>query len=134
MAVLNANYVKACLEEYYEVPVKGAIMHEVVFNGLKSKKATTLDVAKRLLDYGFHPSTIYFPLLFSQSMMVEPVETESKETIDEFIDALIKIANEAEANPELLHNAPHTTPVRRLDEVLAARELKVKYRDLLWLM
>ena len=109
-------------------------MHEVVFNGLKSKKATTLDVAKRLLDYGFHPSTIYFPLLFSQSMMVEPVETESKETIDEFIDALIKIANEAEANPELLHNAPHTTPVRRLDEVLAARELKVKYRDLLWLM
>jgi glycine dehydrogenase subunit 2 len=131
MAVLNANYVKACLEEYYEVPVKGAIMHEVVFNGLKSKKATTLDVAKRLLDYGFHPSTIYFPLLFSQSMMVEPVETEPKETIDEFIDALIKIAHEAEENPELLHNAPHTTPVRRLDEVLAARELKVKYRDLL---
>src|SRR5690554_731079 len=129
-SVLNANYIKASLEDYYELPIKSNYMHEVVFDGLKNKKATTLDVAKRLLDYNFHPPTIYFPLLFKQAMMIEPTEVESKETLDSFIDSLIKIAKEAENNPQLLKDAPHNTIVRRLDEVLAARKPKVKYRDI----
>lgn len=129
-SVLNANYVKESLKEYYNLPIKRTCMHEVVFDGLISGKATTLDVAKRLLDYGYHPPTIYFPLLFRQSMMIEPVENETKETLDSFIEVMKKIAKEAEENPELLFSAPHNTPVGRLDEVKAVRELKVKYGDL----
>lgn len=105
-------------------------MHEVVFDGLKSGKATTLQVAKRLLDYGYHPPTIYFPLVFHQSIMIEPTENESKETMDNFIDAMKAIAKEAEEQPELLQNAPHHTPVRRLDEVKAARTPILKFKDL----
>jgi glycine dehydrogenase subunit 2 len=128
-AVLNANYVKESLKDYYKLPIADTCMHEVVFDGLKSEKATTLEVAKRLLDYGYHPPTIYFPLLFHQSLMIEPTESESKETLDAFIDTMIRIAKEAEETPELLQTAPHNTPVRRLDDVNAARNPIVKYRD-----
>ena len=131
LAVLNANYIKEALKNDYVLPIKGLCKHEVVFDGLKSGKATTLDVAKRLLDYGYHPPTIYFPLVFHQAMMIEPTEVESKETLDDFIDVMKKIAREAEENPELLKTAPHTTVVRRLDEVKAAKHPKVKFKDLL---
>jgi len=129
LAVLNANYIKESLKDYYRLPIKGICKHEVVFDGLISNAATTLDVAKRLLDYGYHPPTIYFPLLFHQSMMIEPTEDESKETLDGFIDVMKKIAVEAEENPQLLKEAPHNTQVRRLDEVKAARNPIVKYKD-----
>ena len=130
-AVLNANYVKASLQDTYKLPIKTNCMHEVVFDGLINEKATTLEVAKRLLDYGYHPPTIYFPLLFHQSLMIEPTEGESKETLDDFIAIMKKIAQEAAEDPELLHNVPHHTIVRRLDEVTAARNPIIKYRDLL---
>ncbi len=131
LAVLNANYIKESLKDIYKLPITGLCKHEVVFDGMVSEKATTLEVAKRLLDYGYHPPTIYFPLLFHQSMMIEPTENESKETIDEFIKTLKIIAQEAETDPELLHNAPHNTLVRRLDEVKAARVPILKYKDTL---
>lgn len=131
LSVLNANYLKISLQDYYKLPIKSNYMHEVVFDGLKNEKATTLEVAKRLLDYNFHPPTIYFPLLFHQAMMMEPTEVESKETLDCFIDTMIKISQEAEKNPQLLKEAPHNTPVRRLDEVSAARNPRVKYSDLI---
>lgn len=131
LAVLNANYVKESLKEYYKLPIDSKCMHEVVFDGLISEKATTLDVAKRLLDYGYHPPTIYFPLLFHQALMIEPTECESKETLDDFIEIMKTIAKEAESDPEMLHNAPHNTIVRRLDEVKAARFPVIKYRDTL---
>ena len=131
LAVLNANYIKESLKDTYKLPITELCKHEVVFDGLISEKATTLEVAKRLLDYGYHPPTIYFPLLFHQSMMIEPTESESKETIDEFIKIMKIIAQEADENPELLHNAPHNTLVRRLDEVKAAKTPILKYKDLL---
>ena len=130
-AVLNANYVKESLKEYYKLPISNICKHEVVFDGLISGAASTLDVAKRLLDYGYHPPTIYFPLLFHQALMIEPTENESKETLDEFIDCLKKIAKEAESDPEILHNAPHTTIIKRLDDVLAARRPILTYKDYL---
>lgn len=129
LAVLNANYIKESLKDLYYLPIETTCMHEVVFDGLKSGKASTLEVAKRLLDYGYHPPTIYFPLLFHQSLMIEPTEVESKETLDEFIAVMRKIAEEAENSPEILKNAPHNTPVRRLDEATAARNPIVKFRD-----
>ncbi len=131
LSVLNANYIKASLEDLYKLPIKTHCMHEVVFDGLKSEAASTLDVAKRLLDYGYHPPTIYFPLVFHQSIMIEPTEVESKDTIDEFISVMRKISEEAQTNPELLKEAPHNTPVRRLDEATAARKPIIKYRDFL---
>jgi len=132
-AVLNANYIKESLKDDYLLPIEDVCMHEVVFDGLKDKSTgiKTLDVAKRLLDYGVHPPTIYFPLLFHEALMVEPVETESKETLDHFISVMKQIAKEARENPEIVKTAPHTTIVRRLDEVLAARQPRLKYRDLL---
>ena len=130
-AVLNANYIKESLKDDYVLPIEGLCKHEVVFDGLRSGAATTLDVAKRLLDYGYHPPTIYFPLLFHQAMMIEPTEVESKETLDGFIATMKKIAQEAIENPELLSDAPHHTIVRRLDEVKAARHPIVKYKDVL---
>ena len=107
-------------------------MHEVVFDGLvdKSTGIKTLDIAKRLLDYGIHPPTIYFPLIVSEAMMVEPVETESLVTLDNFIEIMKKISKEAKENPDLLKNAPHNTIVRRLDEVGAARNPKITFDDL----
>ncbi len=123
-AVISANYLKEKLKPYYHLPYDRSCMHEVVFSGRRQKArgVRTLDIAKRLLDYGFHPPTIYFPQVVEEAIMIEPTETESKATLDEFIDAMIEIAREAEEEPETLRQAPHTTPVRRLDEALAARK------------
>ena len=128
-SVLNANYILSRLKEKYDVPFGDRCMHEFVISGEKQKDmgASTLDIAKRLLDYGYHPPTIYFPLVVKEAMMVEPTETESKETLDEFVDVLLKINDEIEENPEMVHQAPHSTVVRRLDEVKAARTPVLKY-------
>jgi len=124
MAVLNANYIRARLEDTYYLPYPQQSMHEVIFSdkNLEETGVTTLDVAKRLLDYGFHPPTVYFPLVVHGALMIEPTETESPETLDEFVAAMKKIAEEARTDPDLVRTAPHTTVVRRLDEVKAARE------------
>ncbi|WP_206093433.1 aminomethyl-transferring glycine dehydrogenase subunit GcvPB [Paenibacillus yonginensis] len=123
-AVLNANYMRARLAPYFEMPYDRICKHEFVMSGsgLKPYGIHTLDVAKRLLDFGYHPPTIYFPLNVEECIMIEPTETESKETLDDFIDTMIQIAQEAKENPELLLNAPYTTPVTRLDETGAARK------------
>ena len=129
VAVLNANYIKEELKDLYDLPIDKIYMHEFVFSGLKNnKKVPTLDIAKRLLDYGYHPPTVYFPLIIQEALMIEPTESESKEEMDGFIEAMRKIAQEADSNPEILKNAPYNTPVRRIDEVKAARELILKYR------
>ena len=135
-AVLSANYIKECLKDVYKLPIEGVCKHEFVFDGLLNDGAregvpgaTTLDVAKRLLDYGFHAPTIYFPLLFHQALMIEPTETESKETIDAFIEVMRKIAAEAAEDPQILHEAPHSTPISRPDETAAARNPILKYQD-----
>ena len=132
IATLNANYVKESLRDAYYLPIDTVCKHEFVFDGLadKSTGVTTLDIAKRLLDYGYHAPTIYFPLLFHQSIMIEPTETESKETLDDFIDIMHRVAEEAIADPDMVKSAPHTTPVRRLDETTAAKNPLLKYRDL----
>lgn len=122
-AVLNANYLRKRLEGTFHLPFKSPSLHEVVFTDKKQRPhgATTLDIAKRLLDYGFHPPTVYFPLIVSGAMMIEPTETEGKEELDAFVEAMLQIAREAEEDPELLKSAPYTTPVRRCDETRAAR-------------
>lgn len=128
-AVLNARYVINKLKKEYDLPYDKPPMHEGVLSGKKFKEygIKTLDIAKRLLDYGFHPPTIYFPLIVEEALMIEPTETETKETLDAFIEAMLNIAREAKEKPELLKNAPHITPVRRLDEVKAARDLKLRW-------
>ena len=133
LATLNANYIKESLKDCYKLPIDTLCKHEFVFDGLldKSTGITTLDVAKRLLGYGFHAPTIYFPLLFHQAIMIEPTETESKETLDGFIEIMRTIAKEAIEDPESLHTAPHTTPVRRLDETTAAKNPILNYKELL---
>ena len=135
-AVLSANYIKESLKDVYKLPIEGVCKHEFVFDGLVNDGAhgdvpgaTTLDVAKRLLDYGFHAPTIYFPLLFHQALMIEPTETESKETIDAFIAEMRKIAAEAAEDPNILHEAPHNTPISRPDETTAARNPILKYQE-----
>lgn len=129
LAVLNANYVKECLKDCYRLPIGSLCKHEFVFDGLvEPNGVTTLDIAKRLLDYGFHAPTIYFPLLFHQAIMIEPTETESLETIDAFIAVMRRIAEEAKTDPEMLHSAPHNTPVGRPDETAAARQPVLKYQ------
>ncbi|MDX5475689.1 MAG: aminomethyl-transferring glycine dehydrogenase subunit GcvPB [Bacillaceae bacterium] len=129
-AVLNANYMMRRLAEYYDLPFDRHCKHEFVLSGKRQKKlgVRTLDIAKRLLDFGYHPPTIYFPLNVEECIMIEPTETESKETLDEFIDAMIQIAKEAETNPEVVQEAPHTTVVGRLDETLAARKPVLRYQ------
>ncbi len=123
-AVLNANYVQARLRGAYELAHDRTCMHEVLFSGRRQKAqgAKTLDIAKRMIDYGYHPPTIYFPLVVDEALMIEPTESETKETLDAFCDAMLKIAAEAETQPELLREAPHTAPIRRLDEATAARK------------
>lgn len=128
-AVLNANYIMNKLKKYYYLPMDQVCKHEFVLSGLLDNEnhISTLDVAKRLLDYGYHPPTIYFPLIVSDAIMIEPTETESVETLDSFIDVMIKISEEAKENPEILKTAPHDTNVRRIDEVKAARNLILKW-------
>ncbi|MCY9509829.1 aminomethyl-transferring glycine dehydrogenase subunit GcvPB [Paenibacillus larvae] len=123
-AVLNANYMLKRLAPYFDVPFNRFCKHEFVLSGTRQKKlgVKTLDMAKRLLDFGYHPPTIYFPLNVEECIMIEPTETESKETLDGFIDTMTRIANESEENPELVINAPYTTTVSRLDEAGAARK------------
>ncbi|APC83851.1 aminomethyl-transferring glycine dehydrogenase subunit GcvPB [Clostridium botulinum] len=123
-AVLNANYIKESLRDYYNIGKDDICKHEVILSTLKENPhhIATLDIAKRLIDYGVHPPTVYFPLIIEEALMIEPTESESKETVDEFIDAMKKIAVEAKENPELLHEAPVKAPVRRLDQVKAARK------------
>ena len=133
LATLNANYIKESLKDVYELPIEGLCKHEFVFDGLKDKSTgvTTMDVAKRLLDYGYHAPTIYFPLLFHESLMIEPTENESKETLDGFIAVMRKIAEEAKSNPEMVKSAPHTTPIGRVDDVLAAKHPITTYKQML---
>ena len=132
LATLNANYIKESLKDVYELPIDGLCCHEFVFDGLKDKSTgvTTMDVAKRLLDYGYHAPTIYFPLLFHESLMVEPTESESKETLDGFIEVMRKIAGEAKTEPDTVKSAPHLTPIGRVDDVLAAKHPVVTFRQM----
>ena len=129
LATLNANYIKESLKDRYKLPIPTVCKHEFVFDGPQNESVTTLDIAKRLLDYGFHAPTIYFPLLFHQALMIEPTETESKETLDEFIDVMRKIADEADNDPNLLHTAPHTAPITRPDETTAARNPIIRWTE-----
>ncbi len=128
-AVLNANYLRHKLKEYYDIPYGKTCMHEFVISAKrqKGKGVSALDIAKKLLDYGFHAPTIYFPLIVEESMMIEPTETESRETLDAFADAMIRIATDIEQRPEVVHNTPQTTPIGRPDEVRAAREPKLRW-------
>lgn len=132
MATLNANYIKESLKDLYKLPIEGACKHEFVFDGLadKSTGVTTLNVAKRLLDFGFHAPTIYFPLLFHEAMMIEPTESESLETLDEFIDVMRQVAKEAAENPEMVKAAPVTTEISHPDETGAAKNPVLSYRAL----
>jgi glycine dehydrogenase subunit 2 len=124
-AVLNANYIRARLRDVYHVPFDRICMHEFVAEGRwdAAPGVRALDVAKRLMDFGFHPPTNYFPLIVHEALMIEPTETESKATLDAFIEVMRKIAEEARTDPELLQTAPHNTPFGRLDEIRAAKEL-----------
>jgi glycine dehydrogenase subunit 2 len=133
LATLNANYIKERLKDVYELPIDTICKHEFVFNGLKDKSTgvTTMDVAKRLLDYGFHAPTIYFPLLFHEALMIEPTENESIDTIDGFIEVMRKIAEEAATDPETVKSAPLRTPIGRVDDVLAAKHPILTYWQLL---
>ena len=130
-AVLNANYVKEKLKAYYELPFDLPCMHEFVLSGDRQKKkgVHTLEIAKRLMDYKFHPPTVYFPQIVSEALMIEPTESENKQRLDEFIDAMIKIAGEINENPQNVLSAPHLTPVKRVDETSAARHLDLRYKN-----
>ncbi|MAG22179.1 MAG: glycine dehydrogenase (aminomethyl-transferring) [Candidatus Diapherotrites archaeon] len=129
IAVLNANYLKEKLKKHYNLPFDRVCQHEFVLDDSKMPNGvTTNDIAKRLMDYGFHPPTVYFPLIVHGALMIEPTETETKETLDEFANAMIKIKEEAEKNPEIVKGAPHSTPVKRLDAVKAAREPNLRWK------
>jgi len=129
-AVLNATYIRKALEGDYDLPYKSPNMHECVFSDeLQAKRGVrTGDIAKRLIDYGFHPYTVSFPLIVHGALMIEPTETESKQELDLFIDAMKSIAREVEADPDLVRNAPHTTRTSRVDEVGAARKPVVRWQ------
>ncbi|WP_099220976.1 aminomethyl-transferring glycine dehydrogenase subunit GcvPB [Listeria costaricensis] len=129
-AVLNANYMMRRLEKAFDLPFDQVCKHEFVLSGNRQKKlgVRTTDIAKRLLDHNFHPPTVYFPLIVEEAMMIEPTETESKETLDRFIDTMLQIAKEAEVDPEIVQEAPHSTYVKRLDETLAARKPVLRYQ------
>ena len=129
-AVLNANYLLSRLKDVYELRYDRLCMHEFVLSACALKREhgiSALDVAKRLMDYGIHPPTVYFPLVVPEALMIEPTESESLETLDEFVDAMRRIAAEAAENPELLHEAPHGRPVERLDEAAAVKRAIVRY-------
>src|SRR5450432_4245822 len=129
-AVLNANYIRKKLEPFFDLPYALPNMHEVVFSDDRQARqgVRTGDIAKRLIDYGFHPYTVSFPLIVHGALMIEPTETEGKQEIDQFADALISIAQEVEVNPELVKTAPHSTRTPRVDEVTAARKPIVRWQ------
>lgn len=127
VAVLNANYLKEKLKKYYTLPFDTVCKHEFVLSGKNMGEVTTMDVAKRLLDYGYHPPTVYFPIIVDSAIMIEPTETESLETLDKFIDAMIEISKEIKEQPEILKAAPHDTIVRRIDETRAAKKQILKW-------
>lgn len=131
MALLNANYIRKKLEKTYHLAYNEPCMHECIFTDRLQQRngVSTLDIAKRLLDYGYHPPTIYFPLVVSGALMIEPTETETVETLDGFVEAMVAIAQEAKNNPELVKSAPHTTPVKRLDEARAARKPVLRWES-----
>jgi glycine dehydrogenase subunit 2 len=131
MAVLNANYLKSQVKDIFPISHERTHMHEFVAKGIvpEAPEVHALDIAKRLIDYGFHPPTNYFPLIVPEALMIEPTETESKETLDAFAAALRRIRDEALTNPDVLHEAPHTAPVRRLDEVRAARQPILRWQE-----
>jgi glycine dehydrogenase subunit 2 len=128
-AVLNANYIRVRLNDAYDIAYDRTCMHECVFSGKRQAKlgVRTLDIAKRLIDFGVHPPTIYFPLIVEEALMIEPTETESRQSCDKFIEAMLQIAREAETNPDVIHSAPHRAPVSRLDEVGAARKPNLRW-------
>ncbi|MFH1928615.1 MAG: aminomethyl-transferring glycine dehydrogenase subunit GcvPB, partial [Chloroflexota bacterium] len=128
MAVLNANYLQTKLKGVYPLPYDRICMHEFVLEGRlpAAPEVHALDISKRLMDYGYHPPTNYFPLIVPEALMIEPTETESRQTLDSFIEAMLAIAREAVESPELLHEAPRSTPITRVDEVRAARQLKLR--------
>jgi len=130
VALLNANYLRVKLKDFYFLPYDFPCMHECVFSDRLQNQygVTALDIAKRLMDYGFHPPTIYFPLVVHGALMIEPTESEAKETLDQFIAAMVQIAKEAQTDPGLLQNAPHKTKVSRLDEVLANRKPRLRWK------
>ena len=130
-AVLNANYVRVKLKEYYDLPFDKICMHECVFSASRQAKSGVhaIDIAKYLIDKGYHPPTIYFPLIVKESIMIEPTETESKETLDEFIDVMIEIARLAKENPSAVTQAPLHMPIKRLDETKAAREPNLRWQS-----
>ena len=131
-AVLNANYLKEKLKKYYDLPYDEPCMHEFVLSGEKQKHengVSTLNIAKALMDGNTHPPTVYFPLIVHEAIMIEPTESENKQKLDEFVDTMIKIANTAKTNPEEILSAPHSTPVKKIDEVQAARHPDLKYTD-----
>jgi len=129
-SVINANYIMESLKDLYSLPYPGPCMHEFVLSGSnqKSKGVRTADMAKRILDYGLHAPTVYFPLIVSEALMIEPTESESRESCDQFIEVMKKIAQEVEENPELVKGAPYNTPVSRLDEVKATKDLNVRWK------
>ena len=131
-AVLNANYLKEKLKKYYDLPYDEPCMHEFVITGEKQKHengVSTLNIAKAIMDGNAHPPTVYFPLIVHEAIMIEPTESENKEVLDNFAELMIKIANECSADPEKILSAPHSTPVRKIDEVTAARHPDLKYID-----
>jgi glycine dehydrogenase subunit 2 len=129
-AVLNANYLMRALQDVYDLPFDRACMHEFVFSAARQKKlgVQALDIAKRLLDFGMYAPTVYFPLIVPEAMMIEPTETETRETLDEFIAVMRQIAREAAEEPEVIHEAPHDTVVGRLDQTRAARQPDLRWR------
>ena len=129
-AVLAANYLRVRLAPHYDLPYDRACMHEVVFSGARQARqgAHTVDIAKRLIDFGVHPPTVYFPLIVDEALMIEPTETESKQSLDALVDAMVAISREAESKPQAVRDAPLNAPVRRLDEVTANRRPDVRWR------
>ena len=131
-AVLNANYARALLHGYYDLPYDRPVLHEVVFSGSRQRRehgVPTYDIAKRLIDHGFHPPTVYFPLIVEEALMIEPTETEPPEAIEALVEALIAVAEEAEHDPDMLHGAPWTAPIGRLDEATASRRPVLRWKE-----
>jgi glycine dehydrogenase subunit 2 len=129
-AIVNANYIRARLKGIYALHIDSPTLHEVVFSDTNQAKhdVHTLDIAKRLIDYGYHPPTIYFPMIVPGALMIEPTESEGKDELDAFCDAMLQIAKEAEENPDLLHQAPTLAPLRRMDETTAARKPVLRWQ------